>query len=82
MEESLIAIDWDIFTAMDSEEELVDKAEDYNWQEENQITVMAGLIFNVGIDNVTEGCPGISQPTLTIRMNSSLVHDTTVFRER
>ena len=68
---------------------MVDRAEDYTWQDANQVTVMAGLVF----DDVPEGgaseteekeeaCPGISQPKLYIRMNSSLVHDTTEFRQR
>ena len=80
------AINWDIFTPISSQEEMVDRAEDYEWQDQNQVTVMGGLVFDDvpegGVGGAEEACPGISQPKVYIRMNSSLVHDTTTFRQR
>ena len=60
------------------------RAEDYKWQDENKINVMAGLFFaDVPEGGGAEGaCPGMTQPKLYIRMNSSLVHDTTRYRKR
>ena len=93
MEEGIRAINWDIFIPVETEDELIEQSEDFEWQEENEITVFAGLIFKgvpddeeeVGGAEETGGagvCPGISQPKLYIRMNSSLVHDTTLYRQR
>jgi hypothetical protein len=86
IEESMRAINWDIFTPISSQEEMVDRAEDYEWQDQNQVTVMGGLVFDDvpegGVGRAEEACPGISQPKVYIRMNSSLVHDTTTFRQR
>ena len=42
---SLTAVDWDIFLPVSSEAELERLAGDYRWQEDNGITVMAGLVF-------------------------------------
>lgn len=92
VEMNLRAIDWDVFTPVSSEDELVERAEDLQWQFDEEIIVMAGLVF----DDVPEGggkggdsegeregaCPGLSQPKLYIRMNSTLVHDTTRNRRR
>ena len=85
MEESLRAIDWDIFTPTDTEDELVKLAEDYEGQEKDKIIVVAGLVFeDVPKEEESEAgpCAGLSQPKVYIRMNSTLVHDTTIFRER
>ena len=82
-------IDWDILIPVATEEEMVERAEDYTWQEENQVTVVAGLVFDdiPGGEGEGEGegegaCPGMLQPKVYIRMNSTAVHDTTVFRSK
>ena len=73
---------------MDTEDELIEKAEDYEQQEKDKIIVVAGLVFEdvpgdeEESESETGACPGLSQPKVYIRMNSTLVHDTTVFRER
>lgn len=60
---------------MASEEELVQLAEDYNWQKElNITTVAAGIVF----DNTSDPERTAS---VRIRMNSTYVHDTTLIRE-
>ena len=91
LEESLRVADWDIFTPVSSETEMERLSSDYAWQEENQIVIMAGLVFTDIPDSGGEGegegegegvCAGISQPRLYIRMNSTLVHDTTRYRTR
>ena len=79
--DSLTAVDWDIFQPVSSEEELEEKASDYQWQVDSGITVLAGLVFS-GLPEGEEGCGGMAQPKLYIRMNSTLVHDTTVLKER
>lgn len=79
--DSLTAVDWDIFLPVASEEELEERASDYQWQVDSGITVLAGLVFT-DLPEGQEGCGGISQPELYIRMNSTLVHDTTVLKER
>ena len=87
LEESLRVADWDIFTPVSSEAEIERLSSDYAWQEENKIIIMAGLVFTDIPDSGGEGegegvCAGISQPRLYIRMNSTLVHDTTRYRTR
>ena len=78
-------INWDIFTPVATEEEMEERAEDYRWQEENEVTVVAGLFFDDIPEEGEEGegaCPGMLQPKLYLRMNSTAVHDTTAFRSR
>ena len=71
--DTLALFDWDIFMPMESEEDLVNLAEDYDRQKDNNITtVAAGIVF----DNTTERIASVR-----IRMNSTYIHDTTLIRE-
>ena len=71
--DTLALFDWDIFMPMESEEDLVNLAEDYDRQKDNNITtVAAGIVF----DNTSE-----TTASVRIRMNSTYIHDTTLIRE-
>ena len=60
---------------MESEEELVDLAADYDQQKDHNITtVAAGIVFDDTSDPERTA-------SVRIRMNSTYVHDTTLIRE-
>ena len=79
--DSLATIDWDFFMPMPTEEAMEELATDYAAQERKGIThIIAGVVFSK--DLPSEMTPNLTNVTVKIRMNSTFVHDTTVFRQR
>ena len=75
IEESLRSINWDVFTPISSQEEMVDRAEDYEWQDQNQVTVMGGLVF----DNIPEGGGGRGRGGVSGNIAAEGVHSNELF---
>lgn len=75
----LSSFNWDIFMPVDTEEELVALASDYQRQKELDITfVVAGVVF----DSVDHSSTSFSkQSQIRIRTNFSFVMDTTQYKE-
>lgn len=72
-------VDWEIFTPVTSEAEMVELSSNYLGQKKRGIsTVFAGVVME---DFVTSHDGQLQSVTLRIRMNSTYVHDTTLLRE-
>ena len=77
--EGLSSFNWDIFMPVDTEEELVFLASDYQRQKELGITfIVAGVVF----DSVNDSSTSFSKHSqIRIRTNFSFVMDTTQYKE-
>ena len=79
--DSLATFDWDVFLPLPTEEAMEDLAANYTEQERRGIShIIAGVVFDK--DLPPEMTSDLKNTTVKIRMNSTFVHDTTVYRER
>lgn len=74
--DALAMFDWDVYLPMNSSQALEELAADYDWQQRLNISYLAaGIVFDDGIDY------GVTNVSVKIRMNFSVVHDTSEFKE-
>ena len=79
--DSLATFDWDVFLPLPNEEAMEALAANYTEQERRKIThIAAGVVFDK--DLPAEMTSDLTNTTVKIRMNSTFVHDTTVYREK
>ena len=79
--DALATFDWDVFLPLPSEEAMEELASDYAEQEKREIShIVAGVVFDK--DLPSEMTSDLTNTTVKIRMNSTFVHDTTVYREK
>ena len=79
--DALATFDWDVFLPLPSEEAMEELAGNYVEQERREIThIIGGVVFDK--DLPAEMTSDLTNTTVKIRMNSTFVHDTTVYRER